>query len=189
MGKFFLNFFLILFITLISTIIFLSYFGLETNRFDSLIKGKANAINQNVKLEFRATKVYLNPTKLNLAVKLLNPKVMIKSNEIYLSKLDLFLSLKSFIGSDFLLKRAEVAFIRNDIKDLTKITNIFLPKIINKQLNKIFEKGNLEGELIIPFTSDGSVGKNYRFSGKLSDALINLTNDKSSFNSIPLIKI
>ena len=107
---------------------------------------------------------------------------MIKSNEIYLSKLDLFLSLKSFIGSDFLLKRAEVAFIRNDIKDLTKITNIFLPKIINKQLNKIFEKGNLEGELIIPFTSDGSVGKNYRFYGKLSDALINLTNEFSIKN-------
>ena len=182
MGKFFLRFFLILFIIVISTIIFLSYFGLETSRFNTLIKSKANAVNQNVNLEFSTTKIYLNPTELNLAVRLLNPKVLIKSNEIYLSKLDLFLSLRSFIGSDFLLKRAEVAFIRNDIKDLTKITNIFLPKIINKQLNKIFEKGNLEGEFIIPFTSDGSVGKNYRFSGELSGALINLTNEFSIKN-------
>ena len=46
------------------------------------------------------------------------------------------------------MKKAEVAFIKNDIKDLTKITNIFLPKIINKQLNKVFSKGNLEGEFL-----------------------------------------
>ena len=90
----------------------------------------------------------------------------IKNNEIILSKLDLFLPLTSFFTSDFLLKRAEIAFIRNDIKDLTKITNIFLPKIINKQLNKIFAKGNIEGEFIIPFDSDGSIGKDYGFSGK-----------------------
>ena len=100
---------------------------------------------------------------------------MIKNNEIDLSKLDLFLSLKSFFSSDFLLKRAEIAFVRNDIKDLTKITSIFLPRIINKQLKKVFEKGNLEGEFVIPFESDGSIGKDYKFSGKVSDASINLT--------------
>jgi len=77
------------------------------------------------------------------------------------------------------LKRAEVAFAENDIKDLTKITNIFLPKIINKQVNKIFHKGNLEGEFIIPFESDGSIGKDYGFSGKVSDASINLTKEFS----------
>ena len=59
--------------------------------------------------------------------------------------------------------------LENDIKDLTKITNIFLPKIINKQLNKIFHKGNLEGEFVIPFESDGSIGKDYGFSGKISE--------------------
>jgi len=99
-----------------------------------------------------------------------------------LSKLDLFLSLKSFFTSDFLLKRAEVAFVRNDIKDLTKISNIFLPKIINKQLNKIFSKGNLEGKFMIPFKSDGSIGKDYGFSGKVSDASINLTKEFSIKN-------
>ena len=121
MGKFFLRFFLILLIVAIPTIIFLSYFGLETIRFNNLIKSKANAVNQNVNLEFSTTKIYLNPTELNLVIKLLNPKVLIRNNEVNLSKIDLFLSLKSFIGSDFFLKRAEVAFIRNDIKDITKI--------------------------------------------------------------------
>ena len=143
MGKFFSKFFLLVLIVVVSAIFFLSFFGLETDKFDSLIKTKSNEINRYVKLEFQKTKIHLNLTKLNLVVKLQNPKILIKNDEIILSKLDLFLPLRSFFTSDFLLKRAEIAFIRNDIKDLTKITNIFLPKIINKQLNKIFAKGEL----------------------------------------------
>ena len=141
MKKFFLRFFILFLATIISSIIYISYFGVSTDKFDDLIKNKANEVNRHIKLEFRKTKIHLNLKELNLAVRLQNPRILIRSNEIILSKLDLFLSLKSFFSSDFLLKRAEVAFIRNDIKDLTKITNIFLPRLINKQLDKIFVKG------------------------------------------------
>ena len=179
MSKFFLRFFLIVLIVAVFAIIFLSYFGLSTDKFDGLIKSKANGINRYVKLGFQETKVHINPTELNLVVKLQNPKILVKNNEIILSKLNLFLPLKSFFTSDFLLKKVEIAFVKNDIKDLTKITSIFLPKIINKRLNKIFHKGSLEGEFLIPFESDGKIGKNYGFSGKVSDASINLTEEFS----------
>jgi len=175
MSKFFLRFFALLLITITLSVIYFSYFGIETDKFDDLIKTKANEVNRNVKLEFQKTKIHLNIKELNLAVRLQNPKILIKNNAINLSKLDLFLSLKSFFSSDFLLKRAEVAFIRNDIKDLSKITNVFLPKFINKQVTKIFEKGSLEGKFVIPFEADGSLGKNYGFFGKISNASINLS--------------
>ena len=188
MKRFFLSFFLIIFIIIFSAGIYLSFFGVETNKFDNLIKNKANEINQNVKLEFQTTKIHLNLSELNLVVKLQNPKILIKENKIDLSKLDLFLHLRSFFTSDFLLKRAEVAFARNDIKDLTKVTNIFLPKFINKRLKKIFSKGNLEGEFIIPFEKDGKIGKGYGFSGKVSDSTINLPGDYSFKNLTTEIK-
>jgi len=163
----------------VSATIFLSYFGIETDKFDGLIKSKANEVNRYVKLGFQKTKIHINPTEFNLVVKLQNPKILVKKNEIILSKLDLFLPLKSFFSSNFLLKKAEVAFVKNDIKDLTKITSIFLPNIVNKKLNKVFHKGYLEGEFIIPFESDGSIGKDYGFFGKVSDASINLTKEFS----------
>jgi len=58
MGKFFLKFFLIVLITSVSAVFFLTYFGLETDKFDNLIKNKTNEINQYVKLEFQKTKIY-----------------------------------------------------------------------------------------------------------------------------------
>ncbi len=182
MVRIFLKFFLAIFIIIFFSAIFLSYFGLETDRFDKLIKDKVNEVNKYVKIDFQKTKIHISPTGLNLIVKLQNPKILVKNNIIVISKFDLFLPLKSFFTSDFLLKKSEVAFTKNDIKDITKITNIFLPKIINNKLNKIFHKGTLEGEFIIPFKQDGSIGKNYAFSGKVSNATIKLKKDFSIEN-------
>jgi len=177
MGKFILRFIFLILIIIFFAGAYLSYFGVETDKFDSLIKKNANEVNQNVKLEFNKTKIHLSPAELNLVVKLKNPKVLIKSNEVKLSKLNLFLSIKSFFSSNFLMKRAEIAFAKNDIKDLTKVTNIFVPKIINKQIDKIFASGQIEGEFNIPFDSNGRIKSDYGFSGKILDASINLTKD------------
>ena len=173
MTKLLFRFFLLILLTAIIIIIFLSYFGLETDKFNHIIKKKANEAHQQVKLDFQETKIHLNLRELNLAVKLKDPKILIKRDEIVLSKLNLYLPLKSFISSDFLLERAQIAFVQNDIKDLTKITSLFLPRILNKRIKKIFVKGNLEGEFIILFKSDGSIEKDYGFSGKVIDATIN----------------
>ena len=177
MVKFLSKFLLLLLIIAITIIVYLSYFGFETDRFDGLIKNKANEVNKNFQLEFKKTKIHLNPKELNLAVKLQNPKIIIKNNEIILSKIDLFLPLKSFITSDFLLQKAEIAFFKNNIKDLTKITNVFVPILINKRLKKIFSKGEIEGEFTIPFNPDGTVGENYEINAKVLNADININSD------------
>ena len=177
MSKFLLRFFILLLVTIFSFIIYLSYFGIETDKFDVLIKEKANEVNHNVKLEFNRTKIHLNPRDLNLIVRLKEPKVIVKGNQINLSKLNLFLSIKSFFSSNFLLKRAEVAFVKNHIKDLTKITNVFVPKIINRKIEKIFSQGEIEGEFVIPFDVDGNIGNDYGFSGKILDASIKITKE------------
>jgi len=182
MSKFLFRFFLLILLTATIIIIFLSYIGLKTDKFNDLIKNKTNEAHQQVKLDFQETKIHLNLRELNFAVKLQNPKILIKNDEIILSKLNLFLPLRSFITSDFLLEKVQITFVQNDIKDLTKITSLFLPRIINKQVKKIFVKGNLEGEFIIPFKPDGSMGKDYGFSGKVIDASINFPKEFSLKN-------
>ena len=189
MGKFVIKLLLFILITSAAFVFYLSYYGLETSKFDELINDKANRVNQLVKIKFQKTKIHLNIKNLNLVVKLQNPKVLIKNHEIKLSKLSLFLPIKSFFDSNFLLDKAEVAFIENDIKDITKITSIFIPRIINKQLNKVFEKGKLEGKFIIPFQENGTVSENYMFSGKISNASINLTKNFSLKNLTTTINL
>ena len=78
MGKLFTKFLLLLLFSLAFIIIYLSYFGIETDKFDSIIKTKANEAYKYAKLDFKKTKIHLNPKELNLVVKLQNPKIFIK---------------------------------------------------------------------------------------------------------------
>ena len=52
------------------------------------------------------TKNLVSVLEQNLALKLQKPKLILKSEEINLSKLDIYLSIKSFFSSDFALKKA-----------------------------------------------------------------------------------
>jgi len=83
------KFFTIFLATTALAIIFLSYFGIETDKFDQLIKSKTNEVNKLVKLDFKNTKIHINLIELNLIVKLQKPKILIKDNVIILSKLNL----------------------------------------------------------------------------------------------------
>jgi len=185
MKKIILSFLILLVIIVGSFILFLSYIGLETSKFDYLIKNKVNEVNKKVKLGFHKTRIYLDVSDLKLIVKIQNPKILLLDNEIVLSKLDLFLSLKSLYSSNFALEKTSIAFKENSIKDITKITRVFLPKIINRQVRKIFLNGNLEGEFIIPFNKDGSISSKYKFYGKILNAQIKLNKDYqlNNFNS------
>ena len=51
MGKFVLRFLVLLLVIFFSIIIYLSYFGIETDKFDVLIKEKVNKINKKWKKE------------------------------------------------------------------------------------------------------------------------------------------
>ena len=82
MIKFFSKVLFLFLITIVLFAIYLTYFGLKTDKFDNLIKSKANEVNRYVKLEFQETKIYLNPLELNLTIKLQNSKLLIKDSEM-----------------------------------------------------------------------------------------------------------
>ena len=70
MSKFLLRFFLIFLISITALIIFFHFFGLETDKFDSLIKKKSNEVNKYIKVDFQKTRIHLNISELNIIVKL-----------------------------------------------------------------------------------------------------------------------
>ena len=65
-----------IFLIIFSFLAYISYFGIETNKFNNLIKQKANESHKHIKLDFKKTKIHLNPRELNLIVKLKETKIL-----------------------------------------------------------------------------------------------------------------
>ena len=55
MAKIFFKFIFLLLVTFIILVSYVSYFGVETDKFDNLIKNKDNEVNQYTQLDFQKT--------------------------------------------------------------------------------------------------------------------------------------
>ena len=89
-------------------ILYLSIIGIETNLFNSLVQNKLKNYNQSIVLNFSKAKLLLDLKSLNLKVKLIEPKITSKSNEIIFDKVNTSVSLKSYLKNEFAIKNIEL---------------------------------------------------------------------------------
>ena len=70
-----------------SGIIYLSFFGYETDRFNAIIKSEIKKSNKDISLDFESISVLLDIKKLVLFVKFINPNLYYYQNPIPLESL------------------------------------------------------------------------------------------------------
>ena len=88
MIKWIIGVFLILITFTVFSLFFLSFYGLETDYFNSTIQNKVKTINPNFSLEFKKTNILLDLKKMELKVKITKPKINFNNTSTDLSKLN-----------------------------------------------------------------------------------------------------
>ena len=161
----------------ISIILYLSTVGIETKSFNNLIENKVKNYNQNLLLKFDKVKLLLDPKKLDLKIKLIQPKIVSKNNELLFRKVNSNLSLKSYIKGEFALKNIELKLSKVELKKLTKFIRSIDSSIALLILNNSIKKGNVEAETILFFNKDGKLLDNYEIKGKIINVEVNLLDE------------
>ena len=101
MIKWIIRVFLILVAFTVFSLFYLSFYGLETDYFNSTIQDKVKTINPNFNLEFQKTNILLDLKKLELKVKVIKPKINFNNTSADLGKLNLNISVKSLLKNEF----------------------------------------------------------------------------------------
>ena len=161
----------------ISIILYLSTVGIETKSFNNLIENKVKNYNQNLLLKFDKVKLLLDPKKLDLKIKLIQPKIVSKNNELLFRKVNSNLSLKSYIKGEFALKNIELKLSKVELKKLTKFIRPIDNSIVLLILNNSIKKGNVEAETILFFNKDGKLLDDYEIKGKIINVEVNLLDE------------
>jgi len=161
----------------ISIILYLSTVGIETKSFNNLIENKVKNYNQNLLLKFDKVKLLLDPKKLDLKIKLIQPKIVSKNNELLFRKVNSNLSLKSYIKGEFALKNIELKLSKVELKKLTKFIRSINSSVALLILNNSIKKGNVEAETILFFNKDGKLLDNYEIKGKIINVEVNLLDE------------
>ena len=189
MKKFFISSTLLILLTVSIFILYLSFYGYQTDRFNKIIKTEIEKNQKIINLDFKKISFLLDIKKINLLVKFIDPKIEYKSIEIPIKSLKANLDLVLLIKNEVGIRDVELETNYLDI-DLFKpqISNLLTNKLIKSNLKKI-EKAKVKLKSSFNFDEKYKI-KDLIISGNIKNAIfkINLENKISSLNSSFLFK-
>ena len=165
---------LVLFFLFLRLITYLSFVGIETNRFNKQIYNKITDLNQEIKIDLKKIKLVLDPLNFNFNIKTLGPKIKSRNQEIELESIKTQVSLYSIIKRDFSVKKIEISTKSLEVKKV-----ISFIRSINRSsklliLETFIKKGYLIADIKLEFDENGNIKNNYIVDGFVKDGKINL---------------
>ena len=131
MKKLFLSIFLLLLLSFVFLISYLSFYGYETDRFNNIIKSEIKKNEKNIDLDFKKISILLDIKKLTLFIKFIDPEVEYQSAKIPLDTLKANIDLVSnnkFFFLYFLLAILIISFAKSIPTDFLVIFELLKTK-------------------------------------------------------------
>ena len=163
-------------------IIYLSYFGVETKRFNQLIKNQITKKNQEINLKLESVKFVLNLNNLTVGLKSENPIIVFEDKKINLKRIKTNFSIISFIKKEFSLINLYIQTNENKLKDIISLIRIYqnTPQIFI--LNKFVSDGSLKARINLNYDDKRKINNDYNIKGVVKNAKIKLLNQKQINN-------
>ena len=165
---------LILFIivSIIILIITLSTVGIETNKFNNLIKERASNT-KNILLDLETIKFKLDPKELSLFLETENPKISYKELYIPIQNIKVYIDFLSLLKSEPKIRKTSLILKELDINQLKKLSIIIKPSNFKSLLNNKIKEGKLISEIEIYLNNKGEL-KNFIAKGEIKDLKVEL---------------
>ncbi len=156
MKKFFLSIFLLLLVSFVFLISYLSFYGYETDRFNYIIKSEIKKNEKNIDLDFKKISILLDIKKLTLFIKFIDPEVEYQSAKIPLDMLRANIDLVSTLKKEVGIKKIIVETKYLNFNSIKLVANILkLDQFNQSSLNKIKKSK-------VKINSEFTFDKNYK---------------------------
>ena len=175
----FTTFLFLLFILTIS-LLYLSFFGYETSRFNDVIKSEIKKNNEEIVLDFKKISLLLDIKKLTLFVKFINPNLDYKKTSIPLNSLRSDIDLEPILEKKIGIKRLVLS---TNYLDINEIKPLVKKEYLNNETLKRITKGELKiKNLEINFDKNLNIKNNFIFNGKIKNINIQINNKQKIKN-------
>ena len=156
MKKFFLSIFLLLLLSFVFLISYLSFYGYETDRFNNIIKSEIKKNEKNIDLDFKKISILLDIKKLTLFIKFIDPEVEYQSAKIPLDMLRANIDLVSTLKKEVGIKKIIVETKYLNLDSIKLVSNkLKLDQFNQSSLNKIKKSK-------VKINSEFTFDKNYK---------------------------
>jgi hypothetical protein len=180
----------IIFLILVLAILYLSFFGIETSKFNNQIQNKILESNKRVNLDLKTVRISLSPFDFKANITTLDAKILFNNNEIELESLKTKISLLQLFKNEFLLNNLQISSKPIKAKNLVSLIRYLKndPKLLFLEI--MIKDGHLEGNIDLNFDKKGRIKNNYKINGSIKNLKIKKFNnyDLDNLNFIFAIK-
>ena len=168
----------ILILLLVIFVLYLSYFGIETKRFNQLIKDEISKSNKGIDIELNKVKIILNLKNLSVGLKTHDPKIIFKDKKIKLKKIKTNFSIESFLNKDFAVQNLFISTEENTISNIISLARLYENNLQMIIFDKLIKDGSLNADINLNFDEKGKIRNNYKIKGSVTNAKLNLINNQ-----------
>lgn len=165
-------------ILIISAALYLSYFGIETSKFNSEIKNQIKNKYDFVDLNFSKIKLLLDLKDFSVKLQTKNIDLNIYNNKIKINKLSTKISIFSYFNNEFAIENFHLNTEETEINSLINITRKFYNNLEMTLIDKVVKNGKILINANIEFNDDGTLANNYKLDGKVTNTNLLLINNK-----------
>ncbi|MDC0424083.1 hypothetical protein OAL75_00285 [Candidatus Pelagibacter ubique] len=167
---------IILIITLATIVIYLSLYGVKTDKFNKEIIKNVLKINKKINLSLNEVNYLLNPLNFSINISTKNPKILLEDKSLDLKEITSNISLKSFISNQFSIDDLKISTKEIKIKDLISLTRAVEGSPQLFVLDSITKEGLISTNINLKFDLDGQIKNNYQITGTVKKAKFNIFN-------------
>ncbi|WP_435089608.1 hypothetical protein ACIJYE_04670 [Candidatus Pelagibacter bacterium nBUS_30] len=174
MKKNIIKYTLLLIVLLISSILYLSLVGIDTEKFNNQIREKVTKVNNGLEIELKKIKLTLDPFNFKINAKTIGANILYKGKNLELEYIKTKISLISLIKGVFVSSSLELSTRSILLKDLvtfikasTNVPELFI-------LERAIKKGQVIANIKLNFDEKGEIKQDYKISGYLIDGKIGL---------------
>ncbi|MDA7847318.1 hypothetical protein N8980_00700 [Candidatus Pelagibacter sp.] len=167
---------IILIITLAAIVIYLSIYGIKTEKFNNEIIKNISKINKKINLSLNEVNYLLNPLNFSINISTKNPKILLEEKSLDLKDITSNISLKSFINNQFSIDDLKISTKEIKIKDLISLARAVegSPQIF--VFDGITKAGSISANINLMFDLNGKIKNNYQINGAVKKAKFNILN-------------
>ena len=166
----------ILIITLAIIVIYLSIYGIKTEKFNNEIKKNVSKINKRIDLSLNEVNYLLDPLDFSINISSKNPKILLGDKSLNLSDITTNISLRSFINNRFSIDDLKISTKEIQIKDLISLIRTIKGSPQLFVLESITKEGLISANIDLTFELDGEIKNDYQINGAVKEAKLNIFN-------------
>jgi len=172
----------IILLTTILLIIYLSFIGIKTDKFNKNIKNNIQKINKKINLDLKNVKFLLDPFNFSTNVSTQDSIILLEGKKLEIKEIKTTISLKSLILDQFLIDDLKISTKKIKLNNIIMLAQSFKNSTELFLLNNFIKEGFLTADIKLKFDTEGKLKENYQVNGYINSGKFNFLNKLSAKN-------